>query len=124
MYEVYEISLSSLMEEIGIDKESIAELLSIYCIEMSEEMAQVRKALQKQEWTSLQRTIHNIKGVSANLSLQPIFTASSELDSMLKSKNHIGIEENVQKLLKVLESTIASIQKALEQHRLDSNGLR
>lgn len=124
MNKVYEISLSSLMEEIGIDKASIAELLSIYCTEMSEEMQQVRKALQKQEWTSLQRTIHNIKGVSANLSLQPIFTASSELDSMLKNKNYLGIEESVQELLNVLESTIAIIQKALEQHRYDSNGLR
>ncbi|MDF2840487.1 MAG: Hpt protein [Clostridia bacterium] len=123
MFTIDEISLSRLTEEIGIDKESIAELLSIYCSEMKEEIQQVRITLHNQDWINLQRTVHNIKGVSANLSLQGIFEASAELDSMLKSKNYIGIEAHAQQLLEVLETTINNIKKALEQYHLNSKGL-
>jgi HPt (histidine-containing phosphotransfer) domain-containing protein len=123
MFEVDEINLSSLTAEIGIDEESITELLDIFCSEMIEEVQQVTKFLYSQEWSNLQRTVHNIKGVSANLSLQGIFKASTELDLKLKNKDYINIEDNAKDLLEVLDITIDNIKKALQQNSFNSKGL-
>lgn len=117
MIEIVEINLDVLSEETGIAKDSVAELLSIYCSEMTEEMLQLETFYKIQDWSSLQKTVHNIKGVSANLYLQAMSEASACLDAKLKSLDYKELESNLQHLLMVFEKTEGSIEKALEQHK-------
>ena len=109
-----EINLDILMNEIGIDMDSVIELLNLYCMEMTAEMQQVRIQTKAQNWAALQKTVHNIKGVSANLYLQDMFAVSEEVDLRLKKNNYIDIEHPIQNMLIVFENTQQSIKKALK----------
>lgn len=122
MFEADEINLISLSDEIGIDEESVTKLLSIYVEEMTEEMQQVKNSLHNQDWAFLQKTIHNIKGVSANLYLQNMFKASEEVDLLLKNNNYKNIDHKIQNLLDVFCNTQNNIQKTLTQYNFDSHG--
>jgi|GEM_PF-2537128 len=109
-----EINLDILMNEIGIDMNSVIELLNLYCMEMTEEMQQVRMQMKAQDWAAVQRTVHNIKGVSANLFLQDMFAASEAVDLRLKGNDCIGIDHSIQNMFDVFENTQHSIKKALQ----------
>lgn len=117
MREITSINLDLLASEIGIDKEAVAELLEIYCGEMDGEMSQVKALAEACNWQGLQRTVHNIKGVSANLYLQDMFKVAEELDHKLKRDDHENIGANVQALQETFEGTISAIQKTLSVYK-------
>lgn len=114
MIEIRPISLDSLILDIGIDKDSVIQLLKLYCDEMSEEMQLVRQSLDKQEWLQLQKTVHNIKGVSANLHLHDMFKAAEILDIKLKQNDHVKIDIITQNMLDTFDATYKDIQRILD----------
>lgn len=114
------INLEDLIRDIGIDKATMLELLNIYCSEMSEEMQQVRLFLHNQEWTSLERKVHNIKGVSANLYLQDMFKTADILDLKLKQNDYNDIEGSINNMLDTFDNTLKSIQIISTQHGVNS----
>lgn len=109
MIDSQSINIEDLVCYIGIEKDTVIELLGIYCHEMSEEMHQVKMFLKNQDWPGLQRTIHSIKGVSANLYLQDMFNAAEVLDIRLKENDYKGIEDSIHNLLYTFEGTLKSI---------------
>lgn len=109
------INLEDLIRDIGIDKSTVVELLGIYCTEMTEEMQQIKMFLKNQEWSGLQRALHNIKGVSANLYLQDMFKAAEVIDIKLRKNDYKDIENSVQYLLDTFDETYKSIHIISEQ---------
>lgn len=115
MIEIIEMNLEFLTQQIGIDQESVIELLKIYCGEMSEELQQVQLLFDQGDWHHLQRTIHNIKGVSANLYLEDMFNISADIDARLKAQDYEPIGSFIADLVKVFEATCIAIEKAVEK---------
>ena len=111
------INLEDLASSIGIDRETVIELLGIYSCEMSEEMQQVILFLRTQDWSSLQRAMHNIKGVSANLYLEDMSKVAEELDIKLKQSDYEGIENSIHNLLDTFDETLKSIHKVSAQEK-------
>jgi HPt (histidine-containing phosphotransfer) domain-containing protein len=109
MIDTRSINIEDLTCNIGIDKDTVIELLDIYCRDMSEEIQRVKLFHTNQDWVGLQRTIHNIKGVSANLYLQDMFKAAEQLDERLKKCDFKGIEHCIQDLLHTFDETLKSI---------------
>ena len=119
MIEAETINLEDLIRDIGINKDTMVELLKIYCSEMSEEMQQVKLYLSSKEWTGLERTVHNIKGISANLYLQDMFKAAEVLDLKLKKNDYNGIENSIYNMLDTFNATLKSIHIISAQHVLN-----
>ena len=115
MIDSQSINLEDLIKSIGIDKDTIIELLGIYCYEMTEEMQQVKLFLEKQEWSDMQRIIHNIKGVSSNLYLQEMFEAAEILELRLKNMDYKGIENSVRNLFDTFYETLNRIHMISNQ---------
>lgn len=108
------IDPNHISEEIGIEKADLMELLSIYCSEMSQEMQCIKEQLDNQDWTNLQRTIHNVKGVSANLCIQSMYELSAHIDSMLKVGQLEGISSEIDKLFSTYNAVSSEIMDILE----------
>lgn len=121
MIELETINLEDLIRDIGINKDTIIELLSIYCSEMSEEMQKVKLYLSNKEWTGLLRTVHNIKGVSANLYLQDMFKSAEVIDLKLKKNDYNEIENSINNMLDTFDATLKSIHIISAQHVLHSS---
>ncbi len=111
MIEIIEMNLEFLTKQIGIDQESVIELLKIYRSEISEELQQAQILFDRQDWHNLQRTIHNIKGVSANLYLESMFNISADIDVKLKTQDYEDIRLCMSDLVNIFDATCCAIEK-------------
>ncbi|HEX3028639.1 MAG TPA: Hpt domain-containing protein [Clostridia bacterium] len=71
--------------ELDVDLESISGLFREYFNEMRSEISEMNVFLETSDWNMLQRTVHNVKGVSANLNLNDVFEEAEKLDLQLKN---------------------------------------
>ena len=87
-----ESSINKLMDYMGVDQDVISELFSEYFIEMEENIIECITLENDKDWDKLARIIHNMKGVSANLSVEDVFLLCAEIEKEVKA-NIISKEE-------------------------------
>lgn len=115
MIEIIEMNLGFLTQQIGIDQEAVIELLKIYQSEITEELQQAQILFDRQDWHNLQRTIHNIKGVSANLYLENMLNISADIDVKLKAQDYENVSLYMSDLVNMFDATCCAIEKVVAQ---------
>ncbi len=84
------IDFPSVLERIGGDESFLEELLNLYFEDFSEKYNQLQKAVEGKEFNSIRELGHGLKGSSANLSLNFLREASSQME---KSGTEMNIEK-------------------------------
>lgn len=84
------IDFPSALERIGGDESFLEELLNLYFEDFSEKYNQLQKAVEGKEFNSIRELGHGLKGSSANLSLNFLREASSQME---KSGTEMNIEK-------------------------------
>lgn len=79
-------NIEAFAEELGVDLKTISSLYANYFIEMKSETGEMIKLFDEKNWTMLERVVHNIKGVSANLYINDVYEAASVFDALLRDK--------------------------------------
>lgn len=113
---IVEIDLSYLAGELGVGLEDLHNLFLLYCSEMESEIARAGRFLEEQDWQLLRRTVHNIKGVSANLGLKAMFEAARTIDVRLKENTTDTICHDFEALERCYSDTKASVKAAFGKH--------
>lgn len=101
--------IEGLANELEVDLESIIGLYSSYFEEMKSEIDSMKGFLMKRDWYMLQRVVHNIKGVSANLGINDVFAEAEKFDILLKNNENDKANiysENIEKMIASAESEI------------------
>jgi HPt (histidine-containing phosphotransfer) domain-containing protein len=96
--------------ELEVDLETVVGLFVSYIQEMKEEIGAMQGYLRESDWYMLERTIHNIKGVSANLSIQDVFEEATVFDDRLKKNMTTDAQMHVQKLIGLITDAEAEIR--------------
>ena len=103
--------IQGLADELEVELSDIVKLYSNYIEEMASEIEEMQKFLLKKDWVMLERVVHNIKGVSANLNIEDVFNEAEAFDNLLKK----GVADdsgyyvnNIETLLKAAENEIKS----------------
>ena len=106
------LDYKSALERIGGDREFLDELLVIYIEEFAISVGTLDKALQEQNFTSIQEVGHSLKGSSANLSLLQlrdqaylIEKAGRESDFSLAEQSTAQLKREFQRLEEHLAGT-------------------
>lgn len=107
----YKYDVEGLAADLEVDLESIAGLFSSYFEEMKEEIASMQELLSKNDWYMLGRVVHNIKGVSINLSIQDVFDAATAFDTRLKSNNFRDASTDVEKIIGLISKAEIEIRE-------------
>ena len=81
------IDLSSVMERIGGDESFLKELLNLYIEDFSEKFEELKEAIDQQNFETIQKLGHTLKGSSANLSLPSLQEAFFEMEKAGREKN-------------------------------------
>jgi len=102
--------LESFAEGLEVDIESISGLFSEYINEMKSEVIEMRTFLEKSDWYMLQRIVHNVKGVSANLNVHDVFNEAEKLDLLLKNGQTEEAKGLVDSITELLESAEIEIK--------------
>lgn len=71
-------------EELQLDDGSdlIVELIDLYLVDAVQRITRIREATMADEWISLKRTAHNLKGSSANLGVRKVAEICQKLEWM------------------------------------------
>lgn len=118
MFEVTELDLITLAEDMGVDLDTLGHLFNIYCLEMNGELEQLNVHLKSRSWEKLQRITHNIKGISANLYLHRMYKAAETLHLQLKDRHLEGIGEFVREIEDTFRITCSDIVNAFKKHNI------
>lgn len=85
-------NIQEIIEEMGVGDEAIYDLYKTYFSEMRENINEITEFVQNNQWNEVGRVLHNIKGVSINLSIVDVHKAASTFNELIK----LGIYENSQ----------------------------
>ena len=100
------IDYAEVLERIGGDRAFLEELLKIYVEDYEEKSTLIREALVSQDFGSVQKLGHSLKGSSANLSL--VFLQKASLDLELAGQN---------RNLELARCAFASLEEAFKKLR-------
>jgi len=114
---IFPIDYSEVLERIGGDRIFLEELLKIYVEDYEEKSRLIREALVSQDFGSVQKLGHSLKGSSANLSLVFLKKASLELELAGRDRNlelarcaFASLEEEFRKLRDYLQQNPPAAQ--------------
>lgn len=110
--------IQGLADELEVELYDIMKLYSNYMQEMSSETEEMRKFLSKQDWVMLERVVHNIKGVSANLNIQDVYNEAEAFDTLLKINTTESAAYYVDKIETLLKAAGNDIKCFFLQHGL------
>ena len=105
------INMEVALERFGGDKDFFIEMLSDYVLQAYQLFEEMVNATQNQDVVQLQKTAHNLKGVSATFEAQKMFDLSKKLDQESR-ENDIS---NAAVYLAEMKNEIPRLQVFLEQ---------
>jgi len=97
------LDFPSALERVGGDEPFLEELLNLYFEDFREKYNQLQKAVEGKNFNSIRELGHGLKGSSANLSLNFLQAASSQMEES-------GKEMNIEKA----KATLALLDKEFE----------
>lgn len=92
------IDLPSALERIGGDESFLRELINIYLEEFQAKYAELKEAVAKADFATIQALGHSLKGSSANLSLVELQKIAYSLEIAGREKNAASSRQNLEKL--------------------------
>lgn len=104
--------LEGLAQELGVEAGSLIPLFVQFFAEMAEEIVKAEHFLAQRNWPMLKKTVHNIKGVSANLRILDVYQAAAVLDDLLKDGKTATVQIHVYNLIDLLNQAKEEITQA------------
>lgn len=98
-------------DELEVGLEEIVKLYASYFDEMKAELSEMKRFLAEGNWVMLERVVHNVKGVSANLNIHDIYNEAAAFDTLLKinvTESAANFVEKIDQQLKSAENDIQS----------------
>jgi HPt (histidine-containing phosphotransfer) domain-containing protein len=106
----FKYDIQGMADELEVDIVDIIDLYSNYISEMNKEISSMQKLLLKGDWFNLEKVIHNIKGVSANLNITDVYQAAEIFDAELKRTEIENVQANTGKLIDMLNEAVLEIK--------------
>lgn len=101
------IDIQRLQEISGGDSEFEKEILESYLVDAEEQIAAVKDAIEKADFTKIKRHAHQLKGASGNVGALEIQKLGLELEKLSASQDTINLIEYLKKIeTKIEELTI------------------
>jgi HPt (histidine-containing phosphotransfer) domain-containing protein len=103
--------IKGLAEELEFEIEDISGLFSSFFEEMETDISSMEEYLGKKDWNMMERVVHNIKGVSANLSVTDVNEEAAVFNALLKQNKTEDAEFHVKRLASLLVGAEEEIRK-------------
>lgn len=110
-YDIY-----GLAKELDSELGDIAILFINYIDEMKSEVKEMNRFFSLKDWYMLERTVHNIKGVSVNLGIRDVYEQAEAFDRLLKDGKVDSAAENIEKITQILSSAVKEIKAFFNQN--------
>ncbi len=105
------IDLPTVLERIGGDEIFLQELIQIFIEEYNLKLARLEKAVEENDFQSIQEIAHNLKGSSANLSLPELQKTAYALETCGRQADKQGCQQNLVRLKRAFEKLINQVKQ-------------
>jgi HPt (histidine-containing phosphotransfer) domain-containing protein len=92
------VDFEAFMQETGLEPDEIPELYQTFLEEIIEEQRKMIQQYQENDFTSLKKTVHNIKGVLGSYRAPLAFEKASGLNERIRDDDFINIGGDVKSL--------------------------
>lgn len=110
-------NICELANDLEVNVEGVANLFSGFIEEMKTDISRMKGFCEKKDWNSLERIVHNIKGVSANLNISDVYAEATEFDELLKK----NIVENIEVRIEILEALMQNAETDIRGFFAENN---
>jgi FOG: HPt domain len=104
------IDYDEFMQETGIDNDEIRELYGVFMEELLQEKEKLKTQLGVKDYLKLEKTVHNIKGISGSYKARLIFEPAKLIDLDLKGGAYGNIEQNMKVLLDAIDNAVLDMR--------------
>jgi HPt (histidine-containing phosphotransfer) domain-containing protein len=101
----YDIDLVS--KEFRVDMQYLCFLYKTYVKEVQDIFTKIDKLIIENDWNSIERLIHKIKGMSGNLKVLDVYAETEIIDDLIQENNC----ENLLVKIQTLKNTFAKARK-------------
>ncbi|WP_430885979.1 Hpt domain-containing protein [Fusibacter sp. JL216-2] len=100
--------------EMESTKEDIEPLYRIYIGEMEDMIEKLKEAISTDDLDGFKRLLHNVKGINANLRINPLLEPVTQMYSRLKSGDEIDLNKSLDIISAHFEQVKIEIEKYFE----------
>lgn len=111
MLDNFRYDIDGFISELEIELEEAEELYKSYETEMNEEIEEMEQLCSAKEYEKLERVVHNVKGVSANLRINDVYEVAADFDIKLKNGVTSSADANVAYLVLRIKDSIVEIKE-------------
>ena len=86
------MKIEDLVDNLGLDLEDVKELLELYVVATSSDLATMQKAIDNNDAAIIHERAHSIKGASGNLGLTDFYGLAKEIDDQAHANNLNALE--------------------------------
>lgn len=104
------IDLPSALERIGGDESFLRELINIYVEEFQAKFAELKEAVARADFPTIQALGHSLKGSSANLSLFDLQKIAHSLEIAGQEKDAVSSRQNLENLEAAFQRLLAQLK--------------
>lgn len=108
------VDFEAFIKETQVDKEVVIELYEVFLDELSDEKDKIHTCLLSENYTHLQKVIHNIKGISGSYKVYKVFEIACSIDIDLKNGYITEIYKNIHELNDAIEISVQYIYSKLK----------
>ncbi len=103
------LDLNEFLERVQNDKDLLLELLDIFAEDFREKRRQMETAVKQNDYDSIKRLTHALKGSSGNISAKPLRDTFLKLEDIGRNKNLSGAENILADMDKKFEALTVRI---------------
>ena len=115
----FRYDIKGLAEELEVEMKDIAKLYLNYFEEMNSEISEMNDFISGKNWMMLQKVIHNVKGVSANLNVYDVFEEAAAFDALLKAGSIENAQAHVNRIIALIKVAEAEMKEYFKRKEFD-----
>lgn len=97
------INLIEIKNTLDIELEDLIFLLKSYIIEIEKYLINIELYIKENDFESILRTLHTIKGTSLNLEIKNIYLISKELEEHIKNNQYDNMDQYISQIRLILD---------------------
>jgi len=95
--------------DLGLSIYDVSELYTELIYELNSALLELKLLIENKDFSSIQKIIHNIKGVSGNYRLTDIYEETSKINDALKNNEYAEFERDFYHLFSIIHTAIKEI---------------
>ena len=101
--DIYPVDFEILEKEMGLEKQTIAELLKDFIKDIDNYINALEKAIKNNDFKNIEISAHKLKGIAATYKIEEIVTASEQIENSASEKKNQNFQELFIKITEAAE---------------------